>query len=507
MTRTHLLSAALPAAALLALAGAPAAACTPGTDAGGAPTLSCDAPGLAPVASDADGLTVTIAPGASLESASRDAPPLALGGAGQSVVNAGTIRNADPRNNTDGIQATGNDLAVDNSGLIQSGDRAIHVLGGASGFTLINREGAEIRARRQAVRTEDETASQNGRVENFGLISSTNGRAIQMRGTGSSVLNMGTLIGGEEVIEGRLDFAVENHGLIAIRGLSWDPATMTWTDTGEITDEDGIQFASGTLDNHGVILATDDGLDIDEGLVINRATGVIVSAAPDDAEGSSGIDLDNELQDPILDSAGLPLPPPGLISIVNEGRIEGPRAIGADRAAPQPVSILNSGTLIGRGGNAIDLAPVQGDTTIALFGASVVEGDILFGAGGLNTLILGPFETGASFGGAVAARGPGDAPAGFDVEFAMGLGLGDILGHSFGPDSFALTLRAGAGSLGFDLLGVESFLLDGSRFTASEFAALLDGGPVGAIPLPAAGWLLLGGFGLLAGLRRARRAA
>jgi hypothetical protein len=502
MTRFHFLSAALPAAALLALAVSPVAACTPGTDAGGDPTLTCDAAGLAPVASDADRLTVTIAPGASVESDDRAAPPLALGGADQTVINQGTLLNTDTRNNTDAIAATGNGLSVDNSGTIDSGDRAVHVLGGASDFTLINREGGQIFARRQAVRTEVETASQNGRVENFGLITSTNGRAIQMRGTGSSVLNMGTLIGGEEVIEGRLDFTVENHGLIAIRGLSWDPATMTWTDTGEVRDEDGIQFASGTLDNHGLILATDDGLDIDEGLVINRATGVMVSAAPDDAEGSSGIDLDNELQDPNLSS---PLPAPGPVTIVNEGWIEGPRAIGADRAAPLRVSILNSGTLIGRGGNAIDLAPGQGETTIALFGASVVDGDILFGAGGLNTLILGPFDTGASFGGSVLARGPEGAPGVFDVVFGEGFGLGDILGHGFAPESFALTLRAGAGSLGFDLLGVETFLLDGSRYSAREFAALLDGGAVGAIPLPAAGWLLLGGFGLLAGLGRARR--
>jgi hypothetical protein len=444
---------------------------------------------------------VTVAPGASILGTDRAAPPLRLSGEDQTVINAGTLANSDTLTNTNAIEGTGNGLTVDNTGLIQSGDRAIHVLGGAADFTLINRAGGEILARRQAVRTEVETASPNGRVENHGLISSTNGRAIQMRGTASSVLNTGTLIGGEEVIEGRLDFTVENHGLIAIRGVEWDPATRSWTDTGEVTDEDGVQFASGTLDNHGVILATDDGLDIDQGLVRNRASGVIVSAAPDDATGSSGIDLDNELQDPALDSLGLPLPPPGLVTIVNEGWIEGPRAIGADRAAPQPVTILNSGTLIGRGGNAIDLAPIQGDTTIALFGLSAVEGDILFGAGGLNTLILGPFETGARIDGRIAAHDG----AGFEVGFGAGIGFGDFSGQLLGDDRFALGLNAGTGGLRFDLFGASAFTLDGTRYAPKDFAALLRANGVGVIPLPAAGWLLLGSLGLLAGVARTRR--
>ncbi len=486
------------ATALAGFAPGVAVACTEG--AGTPPTLLCDGPS-GPVASTLDGLAVTVTPEGVVSSDNRDTPPFALGGTGQSVANEGTIRNTDTRNNTNAIQGTGDGLQVDNSGLIESGDRAVHVLGGAADFSLINREDGVIRSRRQAVRTEVETASRNGFVENFGLIESSNGRAVQMRGTGSTVINHGTLIGGEEVIEGRLDFTVENHGLIAIRGLSWDPVTRTWTDSGAPTDEDGVQFSSGRIDNWGVILSTDDGIDIDEGIVHNHATGVIISAAPDSVRDSGGIDID-----PVLQIPGVPdaeHPPAGALTIINEGYIEGPRAIVADLDSIAPLDITNAGTLVGRSGVAIDLAPGQGDTTITLRDGSVIDGDILFGAGGLNTLVLGPFADGARMSGTVGAR----EDAGFDLAFGTGFALEDFRAYLLRGDRFDLHLAAGTGTIGFALFGVNAVAFDGQSFTAQGFADFLGAGGVSVIPLPAAGWLLLGGLGALAALHRRRRAA
>lgn len=154
------------------------------------------------------------------------------------------------------------------------------------------------------------------------------------------------------MVEAREDFTIENHGTIAIRGLEWDTTTRRWSIDGSIAtdDEDGVQFASGTAHNYGVILGTDDGIDIDEGQVHNHATGVIVStgSASDPMEGGSGIDVDETFEPTVGDDR-----PAGPLTIINEGYIEGVRAIGTDVASTSEITIENSGTL--RAGPALPL--------------------------------------------------------------------------------------------------------------------------------------------------------
>ena len=495
-----------------------AAACTSGVDGAGAPTLTCDTARTERLRNDDDALTLTVTPEGSIAVPDNDA--LDLRGNGQTVFNFGRIagqRPVDPAADDDGsnaLRARGSNLTVDNSGTFEGTDRGIRLSGGDGGFTLLNREDGQILSRRQAVRLDNDELLANNVFENWGLIESTEGRAIQSRGPGNTVINhaTGRMFGGEEVIEGRMDFDVTNYGLIAIRGLEWDPDTRTWTDNGATEDEDGIQFASGSVQNHGVILATDDGVDIDEGTVHNHATGVIVSAGDDTVRSSAGIDIDEVLQDPGGPRDG---DIPNKVTIINEGYIEGPTGIAADLAAVHEIEVTNTGTLIGRRGFAIDLAPGQGDTTITLSDGSVVDGDILFGGGGVNTLVLGPFSEGARFDGTVSARGNGNGamsllsngPEGrFDVAFASGLNLGDFLRFDLDGDTVVLELAAGSGSIDFTLFGAEEFRFGGTGYDAAGFAALLSGGAVGAIPLPAGGWLLLTGLGALVALRR-RRAA
>ncbi len=503
MPARHLRCLALSSSALcaLTLAQPAAASCVESVDVSGNPVLTCAGTGSDRVNDDRSDLTVMVTD--SGEIVRENGRAVQFGGDRVTVDNAGLIES---RGDNDGIRSSGSDLTVDNAGTITGTDRGIRLTDGEGRFTLFNRESGEIRSRRQAVRLDNDALLSGNLFENRGLIDSSEGRAIQSRGPGNVVINhaSGVMRGGEEVIEGRMDFTVENHGLIALHGLDWDPDTRTWTNSGATEDEDGIQFASGMLDNHGVILATDDGLDIDEGTLLNRSTGVIVSAGPNDLRNSAAVDIDGILQDPGGPRDG---EIPGPVTIVNEGYMEGPTGIAAALDAVHEIEIANSGTLIGRGGNAIDLAPGQGDTTIALFGMSVVQGDILFGNGGLNTLILGPFETGAAFDGTVSARGPGDLPGVFDVAFGDGVGIGDFYSYLFADDRFTLGMRAGADRLSFDLFGAAGFTLDGSRYAPDEFAALLRSGGVGVIPLPAGIWLLLGGLGFLAGLARARRTA
>jgi hypothetical protein len=279
--------------------------------------------------------------------------------------------------------------------------------------------------------------------------------------------------------------------------------------------------------NHGVILGTDDGIDIDEGHVHNHATGVIVSAGPDDVRSSAAVDVDPTYQ---FSDDRLPERPSGALTIVNEGYMEGPRAIVTDFASTAPVTIVNSGTLVGRGGDAagriaIDLAPNQGETRIALFGASVVLGDILFGGAAQNTIFLGPFDDGARFEGVVRARdaapdaillaaglaaGATPFPAlamstGFDVDLEA-LEIGHILGYLFRPEVFTLELSAGGGSILFPFLKPNGFAFGGAFYDPGQFAAFLSGQGVAPIPLPATLPLVLAGLGGLALMRR-RRAA
>lgn len=230
----------------------------------------------------------------------------------------------------------------------------------------------------QAVRLDNDDALENATITNYGLIESAEGRAIQSRGPGGKVYNYGTLLGGEEVIEARENFYLENYGTIAIHGIEWDATTRTWSKDDAIAtdDQDGVQFASGEVHNHGVILSTDDGVDIDEGLVHNYATGVIVSAGPNDDASKGGIDID-ALFEPTVGASGVA----GPLTIINEGYIEGGRAIAADELSTAQITIDNSGTLKGRAGTAIGLAPGQGNSRLIQRNGGLINGAVSMGAG------------------------------------------------------------------------------------------------------------------------------
>lgn len=350
--------------------------CLEGGDASN-PTLNCTAADSGNIDDDRDNLAVTVDGDARIVRA--NGRPVQLEGSDQSLVNQGLIESGDD----DAVRGKGANLTVDNSGTILGGDRGIRLQDDADGFTLNNLATGEILARRQAVRLDSGDALENAVITNHGLIRSTDGRAVQSRGPGGTVINHGTLRGGEEVVEAREDFTLQNHGTIALNGLEWDAASQTWTNNGATDDEDGVQFASGRADNHGVILGTDDGIDIDEGVIHNHATGVIVSTGSesDPLDGGSGIDVD-ETFEPTVGADRIS----GPLTIINEGYIEGVQAIGTDPAHASAITIRNSGTLRGRSGTAIALG--DGDDTLELGGGRIF-GTVVLG-GGTNTLrVLG----------------------------------------------------------------------------------------------------------------------
>ncbi|MBQ2262258.1 MAG: autotransporter outer membrane beta-barrel domain-containing protein [Loktanella sp.] len=346
--------------------------CISGGDASN-PTLTCTATDSGNINDGRDNLAITVDSDAELVRA--NGRPVQLTGSDQSVVNNGLIESG----NDDAIRGRGENLKITNAGTIRGGDRGVRLQNDANGFTLNNLATGQIFALRQAVRLDEDNPLANAMITNHGLIQSTEGRAIQTRGPGGTVINHGTLRGGEEVIEAREDFTLENYGLVALNGLDWDASTRRWTNNGATSDEDGVQFASGRVDNYGVILGTDDGIDIDEGVIHNYKTGVIVStgAANDPRSGGSGIDID-PMFEPTVGTARVS----GPVTIINEGYIEGLYAIGVDPAHSSPVTIRNSGTLRGRSGTAISLG--GGDNTLELNGGRIF-GTVDLG-GGTNTL-------------------------------------------------------------------------------------------------------------------------
>ncbi len=445
------------------------------------PTLLCNAADNNNIDDNRDNLAITIENGAQL--VDNNDRPIQLEGANQSIHNRGLVESG----SDDAIRGKGVNLSIDNSGTIRGGDRGIRLQDDADNFTLINRETGHISAENQAVRLDNDAELENAHITNYGLIESANGRAIQSRGPGTTVINYGTLRGNEEVIEAREGTTLENHGTIALNGLSWNSTTKTWTNSGATDDEDGVQFASGTADNYGVILGSDDGIDIDEGTVHNHATGVIVSSgtAADSLVGGNGIDIDS-LFEPTIGSVR----PAGDLTIINEGYIEGVNAIGADVASTSNVVVTNSGTLVGRSGTAIAFAPNQGDSKLILTGNSNVMGDVLFGSGDDMVVFDGLTKSSG-----LLSTGIFDGSDGNNSILFKDFSLADIFSFEIANALVYLSLGENSGELlsgTFANFSSWTFGTEGtfsSKYLASQFS---NPSPV---PLPAA--LPLFAFGLM----------
>lgn len=473
---------------LAALYNAPvmAASCVPGGSID-SPTLLCTAVDSGNINDNRDNLAVTVESDAQIVRAS--GRPVQLGGSNQSVNNQGLLESG----NSDAIRATGNNLSIDNSGTIRGADRGIRLQDNADNFTLINRESGVISAENQAVRLDNDFALENAHITNYGLIESESGRAIQSRGPNTTVINYGTLRGGEEVIEAREGFTLENHGTIALNGLSWDADTMTWTNNGATDDEDGVQFASGQVNNYGVILGSDDGIDIDEGKIHNHATGVIVStgSASDPLDGGNGIDVDSLLEP----SVGEPTQA-GPLTIVNEGYIEGVRAIGTDGLSTSEITIENSGTLVGRSGDAIVLSPTQGNSSLLLTGNSEVFGNVIFGSGD-DILTIAGLTSG------ILSTGIFDGGLGANSVFFNDFSLSNILSFDMTDALIYMSFGIGGEELfsgKFTNFSSWTFGNDGMFSTQALASQFMN---PSAVPLPAALPLFAFGlFGLWAGRAR-----
>ncbi|MDO5632150.1 MAG: VPLPA-CTERM sorting domain-containing protein [Paracoccus sp. (in: a-proteobacteria)] len=434
--------------------------------------MLCDNSASAPVVSANRGTLIDVTGG--IASNDRGTAAVAVDYDTVTILNKGSIAQTDARNNGYAIAVRGADTRIFNAdgATIHGGDRAIEVLAGPGGLTLTN--AGTITSRRQAVRSLE--GFQNATVINTGTIAAETGRALQLRGNGATVFNYGTLTGGEEVIEGRGDFYLENYGQIFIN----NPA---------IVDEDGVQFASGRVVNHGLIRGSDDGIDVDEGHIINAAGGRIISTGPLDLRDAAGIDVDE-----VFDDGVNPIRPAGDLLIENAGLIEGPRAITTSLGSTSSITILNTGKLHGRSGVAVDFAPTQGDSLIQISGDSRIIGNVLFGAGD-DVFAFGALGHSALLSGLIDG-GAGDNMVDFGTYT-----LADLTGFVVTGDLIDTVLNIGGTSLTARFRNFGLWSIGGHTWTAADLSA-----QIAPVPLPAGLPLALAAFGGLALLRR-RQAA
>lgn len=457
--RTILSTTALAALSLAALP-AQAACVDDGT------TLTCTGPGNAAIVDATDGQNFAIEPGAAVGPLAGIA--LTLSGDDQSVLNEGLIESLDD----EAVRTTGARLTFDNAGDVRATeDRGIRLQAGANDSTIINRAGATILSQDQAIRADNGDDIRNLRVENAGTITATDGRAIQSRGAGTTVVNTGLIEGGEEVIEARIDFTLENRGTIRII----DPT---------IADEDGVQFASGRVDNYGLIQGTDDGIDVDEGTIVNHAGGVIRAQPAPGEGGGNGIDADELLQDDILGDL-----PVGVLRIENAGLIEGPKAIAVAEGRPAAIDVVNSGTLRGTSGTAIEFDPGMDASTLEIFDHSMIFGSVLM-TDNEDTVTVGALSSGQFTDAFFDGRG------GDDTVLLDGYGLADITRFVVSGDSARLTLATLAGNVTGEFRNFEFWNVGGTALSTADLAA------VAPVPLPAGLPLLGAGLAGLWALRR-----
>ncbi|MFN3548271.1 MAG: beta strand repeat-containing protein [Mesorhizobium sp.] len=528
------------AAATLALGAsysgsAAAQACSPSSPSSGA-TVTCAGSGAGIQDTSLDDATITVEDGADVNGGSGRAFRFRDG---VTITNDGTIRSDSQHAIQGGANAT-----IINNGTIT---------GGASDDDGINLGSNALVTNNGAITGSDEgvQVGDNGMVENNGSVTGGD-KGVQV-GNNSSVENSGTITGNDHGVSGANGVTVVNTGTItgeAGDGVNIDDngrvensGTISGGDDGVQVEANGtvINYATGIItangeginanqpnayiENHGIIEAGDDGINAGvDAYIIN--TGRITSTGDQDGiDLDSGTIINSGLIESLRAEDGIDFDPSTDASLViNSGIIRGNIAINTDDADTGAQTVINSGTLIGFGGTALNLG--MGDDTLILDKGSRIVGLIEMG-GGDDTLIVNyvrlerlhvgsAIETvataGPSFVGTSAiilldpvALGAGDRDA-QDLAFNMsrtvltapggnglwtagrGASLGDgdrtylggVVGYDIDLGGHALGVFGGgakAGDLQAWLAGLRFDLADGGPFDfqATAFAGVTDG--------------------------------
>lgn len=233
---------------------------------------------------------------------------------------------------------------------------------------------------------------ENAHVENYGSITAAD-EGVNINTDGAYLYNEGSIVSGDDGVNAAENAVIYNTGLIQSTG-----------------DQDGIDLDSGDIFNAGTIrsLGSEDGIDFDAGA--NPST------------------------------------------VTNTGLIEGTIAINTDPADSAEQTVINSGTLTGFGGTAVNLG--AGDDTLMLLEGSVVNGEIEMGDG-TDSVLVGYTTAGTlSFGSdpeLIETAGPSlYAGSTLFVIDAAPLSAGDVLarGLAFGTAQAVLDGQSDQGFWG-----------------------------------------------------------
>jgi hypothetical protein len=252
--------------------------------------------------------------------------------------------------------------------------------------------------------------------------------------------------------------------------------------------------------NWGLIQGSDDGIDVDEGTITNYAGGQIISkpSATDVARAGNAIDADDVLQDPAIAPASQAQA--GLLRIVNEGLIKGPRAISADANRQGRIEVENSGTLEGVDTAAVDFALGMKSSMVKLSGASRVLGSVLM-TNGTDTLEIESLTSGILIEniteGMIAVF---DGRAGDDHVDLSSYSLSDIVSLGIDGNAAFLSLLTTGGLVHGTFLNFEFWKVGKATYSTAELAELRP------VPVPAGLPFLGAGLAGLWFMRR-RRAA
>jgi hypothetical protein len=521
--------ASLPLAALLLATTAPHASaqgCVPDS-VGAFGVVTCTGADTDGFDDGSDNITVTVEVGASVVTTDSDA--IQVNGDFVTVVNNGTVeaREAyaedaagDAISGDEGVQA-GNDATIRNSGTIAGGKTGVRADANAQ---VINETGATISSANEAIDLDDD-----GFVANDGLISGgsrgidagdalivengLNGRIESddegiEAGDDVEIVNEGEIVAVDKGIDVGDGLVLSNFGLI-----DSDDEGVEAEDQADIVNDgriegvdDAVQVGElAVIDNQGQIVSSGgDGIDLDSGVVFNEGLIETMDA------GGAGIDFDASILPPD--------PVAGGSIILNAGTIRGGTGIlvetgeGGDPANTSSQAVFNEGLIEGTQGIAANLG--AGEDLFALIDGGTVIGDVLLGGGDDLLLILG---TPGAFDPLTLFDGGADVDVAlFDGYLSSDATILDVTGEIV---RLSLALPGGPGSLimmpGLPAGGLSptaSFDLQLARFEIFDFddgLFELDAGGTGfvalaPIPLPAAGWMLLGAVAGLGALRARR---
>ncbi|MBB4658266.1 hypothetical protein [Parvularcula dongshanensis] len=391
-----------------------------------------------------DGVSLSVLPGASVTS---EGDAIKLEGEGAYVLNEGAVEGGD-----EGI-VVGAYATVVNDGTVVAGDKAIDA-DGLDGVSVVNT--GSIEAGDKGVRIADSV--------------------------GATLDNSGTITAVSEAFEGGDDAMLTNTGLI------------------ESTEEDGVQVQLGaTIVNEGTIYGgttNGDGIDIDGGLIVNRASGLIESRSTDLVFTEDGPEAGIDIDAPEVPGAV------ASVEILNDGVIRGEIGILEDYGNLDGHVIVNAGAIISTREFAIDLN--IGDDLVELVEGGTFEGTVSLGEGEDDLLLTGIMD--ADVGGmpTLFDGGEGEDFVSFDPSVALGDIVSYVMSDVF-EGAMALTFANEDGSLStLSLIDFELFGIGAAGDQMVYSLSDLLGSPV---PLPAGLPLFGTALGLGAVLRRRARRA